>query len=313
VPVARLREVARTLMPGTPAWRDRFVPLVLESPEQLRALGVARTADAATYRLRLADGRTVERRLVALPAAASRPIGASRQWMLAPPDTAGPAAWRALRAARELPWSLRDPGAPFRLAAREDLDAVVIDLRQTFDAPGRPLAPFLDSARAEIARRRPRNLVVDLRLNGGGNLQLARDFMQSLPTLVPGHVFLLTSPWTFSAAISSAGYAKQADPRRVLVVGEPVGDRLEFFAEGGPQRLPNSGIQVGISTQRHDYRNGCRQATDCHPPVVRFPIALPTLDPDIAAPWSMAAYRQGRDPAFEAIARWLSREARPRG
>jgi hypothetical protein len=31
-----------------------------------------------------------------------------------------------------------------------------------------------------------------------------------LPTLVKGRIFVLTSPWTFSAAISTLGYLKQA-------------------------------------------------------------------------------------------------------
>ena len=63
-PLAAVRDLARTLHGGTASWRDRFVPFTLESPEQLNALGLARAADAVTYRLELLDGRTVDRRLV---------------------------------------------------------------------------------------------------------------------------------------------------------------------------------------------------------------------------------------------------------
>src|SRR6185503_12822956 len=114
------------------------------------------------------------------------------------------------------------------------------------------------------------NLVLDMRLNGGGDLNNTRDFAETLPALVPGRVFVLTSPWTFSAAISTVGYLKQKAPSRVTIVGETVGDRLVFFAEGRP-------------------------------------IAVPTLDPEIVAPWTIETYRNGRDPGMEAIATALSR------
>jgi hypothetical protein len=94
----------------------------------------------------------------------------------------------------------------------------------------------------------------------------------------------------------------------VTIVGETAGDRLVFFAEGRPVTLPNSGIVLLPATQRHDYRNGCRGFDDCHGAVVRHPIAMPTLDPEIDAPWTIEAYRAGRDPAMEAIAAALSRK-----
>jgi hypothetical protein len=148
--------------------------------------------------------------------------------------------------------------------------------------------------------------VLDLRLNGGGDPTQARDFAESLPTLVPGTIFVLTGPATFSAAISTAGYLKQAAPDRVRIVGEPVGDRLEFFAEGRTTTLQHSGAVVLPATERHDYRAGCRQHTDCHAPVVARPIAVPTLEPDIAAPWTLDHWRRGLDPAMQAVAAALA-------
>jgi hypothetical protein len=60
-----------------------------------------------------------------------------------------------------------------------------------------------------------------------------------------------------------------------------------------------------FSTERHDYRNGCRAYTDCHNAVVRYPIAVNSLAPDIAAPWTFEAYRARRDPGMEAVAKAL--------
>lgn len=296
----------RTLNPGTPAWRDRFVSGVLESPEQLHALGLATAKGAATYRLQLTDGRTVDRRLVAEQPSATRPRGGSSRWLLAPVAD-DPSGWPALRTSADMPWSLQEPAHDLRFRAADDIGALVIEMRRNFSRGG-DLNTFMDSVRAEITRRAPRHLVVDLRLNGGGNLQLTRDFMRELPTRVPGRVFVLTSPWTFSAAISSTGYLKQSAPERVVIVGEEVGDRLMFWSEGSPTTLTHSRLLVGTATQRHDYADGCRAYTDCHGPVVRFPISVGSLTPEIAAPWTFAAYREGRDPAMEAVAAWLKRQ-----
>ena len=133
--------------------------------------------------------------------------------------------------------------------------------------------------------------------------------MRALPTLVRGRVFVLTSPWTFSAAISSIGYLKQVAPDRVTIVGETVGDRLEFWAEGRPVTLTNTRISVNRSTERHDYATGCKPYKDCHGSVVRNPISVTSLAPDIAAPWTVDAYRAGRDPAMQAVERALVRQA----
>lgn len=318
VPLARLREAAHGLVGGTPAWRDRSMPYLLESPQQLHALGLAPTRDAAVYRFATADGRTVQRRLVAEPPRAGRAHADVERLLLpevmpdgAPagvPDGATGTAngagtgWRSVLPLSRAPWSLREAGQPFRWREAPELSALVLDMRQTIDGRDAKLAAFFDAVHAAVRLHKPTNLVLDLRLNGGGDLTQARDFAESLPTLVPGRVYVLTSPWTFSAAISLTGYLKQAAPARVRIVGETVGDRLEFFAEGRMVMLANSGEMLLTATERHDYADACRRFSDCHAPVVRRPIAVATLAPDIAAPWTFESYRRGADPALEAVA-----------
>ena len=182
---------------------------------------------------------------------------------------------------------------------------MIVELRQNRSTPGYDIDEFQQLVQRELQARKPRHLVLDMRMNGGGDLTTTRSFMQRLPTLVLGRIFVLTSPWTFSAAISSTGYLEQAAPDRVTIVGEPVGDRLEFWAEGRPITLTRSGIVISRATQRHDYATGCKPYTDCHGNVVQHPISVRTLEPDVAAPWTLEAYRVGRDPAMEAVARLL--------
>lgn len=309
--VSVVRDTGRTLNGGSAAWRDRFVPFFLESPEQLAAFGLAAARDAATYRFTLVDGRTVERRITADPADASRaPVG-SHRWLFPEPKVAEADAWTPLLAPGAAPWALQDYGPPYRWRAAPEIDALVVELRATMNVGGQRIRDFLDTMTTTIRARAPRHLVLDLRMNGGGDLTTARAFVQSLPALVPGRIFVLTSPYTFSAAISTVAYLKQAAPARVTIVGEMLGDRLEFWAEGRPVVLAKSGIRVGVATERHDYADGCRRFTDCHGNVVRHPIAVPTLEPEIVAPWTADHYRAGTDPGMAAVAAALSQRSVP--
>jgi hypothetical protein len=298
-PAAELLALARTLAGGPDNWRDRNAAYLLESPEQLHALGGARARDAATYRFLLADGREVERRVTGEPPGADRERSSAGGALV--PGALPRQGWRTLLSTSQAPWALQEPGVPFRWREAPELSGLVIELRQTRNAPDLPIRTFLASMTGEIRTRRPQHLVLDMRMNGGGDLNTARDFMRSLPTLVPGRIFVLTSPWTFSAAISSVGYLEQAAPDRVTIVGELVGDRLIFWSEGPVITLTHSGIGILIATERHDYQGGCAGYSDCHGPVVRNPISVPSLAPDIVAPWTIEAYRAGRDPGIEAV------------
>jgi hypothetical protein len=304
-PIAQILDSARTLAGGTPGRRDRDANYVIESPEQMHALGLIAGTDTVRYEFETAGGDRVARRLQADPANDDRVRADASRWLSPELVPAEQGTWQALLGTDKVPWALQDIDEPFRSRDAPDLDATVVQLRRNHDAPGRPIAAALQELTAAIEAGGRTHLVLDMRFNGGGDLNTTRSFMQSLPDLVPGRILVLMSPWTFSAAISSIGYLEQTAPERVTLVGEGPGDRLEFFAEGGVVALPHSGAMLLTATERHDYRTGCEGKVDCHRPVVRHPIAVPSLAPDIPAPWTFAAYAAGRDPGMEAVARAL--------
>lgn len=300
-PITELRAASRSLMGGVNGWRDRYANYLFESPEQLNALSLASSGEGAVYRFAL-NGAEREQRINAAPGQAtlSFATGMTRDLQPAPIDTQS--GWRTLLEPANAPWSLQSPEQRHRWRNAPEIDGMVIELRQNVDSDSESIADALARFDAAITQHHPRNLVLDMRLNSGGDLNTTRDFVQALPARIPGRIFILTSPWTFSAAISTTAYLKQAAPDRVTLVGEQIGDRLQFFAEGGPQPLPNSQLLILAARERHDYVTGCEGFTDCHGNVVRHPIRVTTLDPDIAAPWTIDAYRAGRDPGMEAIA-----------
>jgi hypothetical protein len=57
---------------------------------------------------------------------------------------------------------------------------------------------------------------------------------------------------------------------------------------------------VNYATGRHVYNGPCRDRETCFWLNDRFPVRVKSLSPDISAPWTFQAYREGRDPALEA-------------
>ena len=108
-------------------------------------------------------------------------------------------------------------------------------------------------------------------------------------------LFVITGHCTFSAGLYHAAQLKQFT--RATFIGEPVGDRLDYWAEGGELVLPNSRAVISYSNGFHRYSG------------VDYPenqpyyedLSISSLEPDVSAPMPSKVYFEGRDPALEAI------------
>lgn len=134
-PIAQVRDSARTLSGGIPAWRDRSAPYLFESPGQLHAMGLARAGGGATYRFELPGGRVVERTLQ--PAG---PLPGDGEDPITPLDPDVPAGVVSMLPVARAPWSLRDFGTLVRRRDAPELDAVVIQMHGNFNPPGGSIA-----------------------------------------------------------------------------------------------------------------------------------------------------------------------------
>ncbi|MDX6693595.1 MAG: hypothetical protein QOF02_1198 [Blastocatellia bacterium] len=131
-------------------------------------------------------------------------------------------------------------------------------------------------------------LVVDMRQNGGGDFTRGRDFI--IPEVKKrasinrrGHLFVIIGRWTFSAGmVNAADFRKETN---AMLVGEPTGARPDGYQENREFILPNSHLNVWVSTQFYKF-----QERDT-------PAVMPDrrIDPD----WP--SYRAGRDPVMEWI------------
>jgi hypothetical protein len=298
-PPAELRERLRRYAGGTPAHRDGVLVPVLESPALLRAAGLADAADALTLAGVRADGSPFERRIPAEPRDRAAPVSSTAR-LLFPSDPDDP--MRSFLAAdAPQPASLRDSTHLFTTGSLPD-GGLYVGLGHNADADEEPIRGFLAGVLERVRAERPTFMVLDMRMNGGGDYTTTYAFARALPAAAGGaRVYVLTSRWTFSAAITTVAALKEAGGDRVTIVGEPVGDRLDFWAEGGSFVLPNAFLVVHYAAGRHNYGAPCTDRDTCFWLNDRFPVRVAGLDPAIDAPLRFADYRHGRDSALEAV------------
>ena len=298
---AQLEQAWSKYQGGEPGWRREFIYFFIESPELLHTAGLIDSPVAVSLELKDAQGKTAT-----LSVTARRdlePLQGREAYL--PPARAVVLA-RSKDGKHASPLYLQDPAEAFHYEPMNEGKVAYIRLRMTSDSPSQKIKPFLEATTKALKKQKPTGIVLDMRHNSGGDLNTTRSFMQSLPKIVGenGHVVAIASGRTFSAAISSIGYLKQAGGDQVSIVGEPVGDRLEFWAEGSLVQLPTSGAAFLYATERHNYNTGCPE-DDCHGSIQRHPIRVESLMPDQAVPLTWEAFAAGRDPMLEAALKLL--------
>ena len=134
-----------------------------------------------------------------------------------------------------------------------------------------------------IADLKPEKVILDLRLNRGGDSTLLEPLIAELGRR-PARNFVIIGRNTFSSALLNAYALKEQ--AGATVVGEPSGGKPNCYGEVKYLRLPHSKLQVRYSTKYYHL------AQDD---------ALPSLMPDLPCPVTLADYLAGFDPCLEAI------------
>lgn len=298
-------------VPGVEGWRRYRSEALFTSPAALRALGAS--TDESTLIVEYEKPGEARSSLAVAVQANPPPGDAFREFRHFFPgdesfETKGWA--RAGDAIAAKPLYLRGLPSPFARSWLPAFRAEYIRLNGSNSTPEVDLPAFLEAAVDEIEAKGAKNAIVDLRFDWGGNYLLARRFAPRLADAIPadGRIFLVTGPNTFSAGLILAARIKHFAGRRVVVVGEPAGDRLEFWAEGLDVELPPDNPELYLSTAKHDLAKGCRWLDrDCFILDKLFPAAAGNLDVAIPARNSFADFMAGRDAAMERIATAISR------
>jgi|CXWL01.1.fsa_nt_gi hypothetical protein len=289
-------DVARAVRPlfaGNDAWARYMATYSLTSPDALIGMHVIER-DTVAFEGRGADG-AVSVNVAPMPLV--RRDGPEESWWFLAPRMPG---WTHVLQGREMSTFLAEPTRNY-LFRRCERGVLYVQFFRAQDAQNETVAAFGQRLLADMQADPPRKLVIDMRFNTGGNLQLARPFFAAL-TQAPiaqrrDGLYIISGINTFSAGITPMAQVKQ--DARVTIVGEGPGDDLDFWSEGGNVPLPYSGIMMHFADRMHTYS---RAQYDLAPGVLDTNYDVDTLAPDMPTRWRWRDYLDGRDPSLQAIA-----------
>lgn len=276
VPIGEVRKRLAPLVSGDNIMAERLmVPIYAAMPDILQATGLSAERDRAALTF-VKDGRrwtaTIEAADVDPPWPADTDI-----------SLVTPAGWVDAHGGPPPMW-LQEPLKLHRLIALPQRGLVYAQLNQGVDYDGETLTAFGDRIAELVARQNPRALVLDVRLNYGGNGDLRHELMRSLIRAEDAdtQLFVLTARGSFSA--TQFMLDDLARLSHALLVGEAAGGKPISYGDAYRSVMPNSGITVRTSIKY--WQDGQRN--------------LPWTPIDISVPYRFTDYVAGRDPALEA-------------
>jgi hypothetical protein len=286
---------------GTPQWRRLHASQYLVLQDLLYGVGVAPDMRHSNWTVETPAGAMITRTLEAYAPPAGEPAVFVTRWLSSEPLTGMAEQWRAVEPDHPLPLSLIDFDTAFRSLTLPGTCTQFVQLKSNADQGKQKIGDFLSSTQRRLRQVQPCNVILDLRYDDGGDFVNTYGFARTLPELIPpgGKIILLTGPATFSAGITTAAFVKHAGQGRVVILGEAVGDRLQFFSEGGWACLPHDPLCVAYETGKHDYQHACTDWDVCFWLNYFFQFRVRTLEPDEVIPWSFKDWRAGVDPVLD--------------
>ncbi|MGE0441164.1 MAG: hypothetical protein AB7L66_01700 [Gemmatimonadales bacterium] len=277
--IAAVDSAARRLIAHDNEWTARWLAQVpLQTAEFYRLAGVADPDGAVTVRIETPAG--AERTISVTPAGFDHD----------PADRWAPAAWPTMVVAgAEVPRWIRYAARPVAIEWMKRERVLYVAVNAVADQDDRTFGAVGEQVRDSIIRYRAAGVVLDLRLNNGGNGSLVPSFLAPLVGLdvfrTRAAVQVLTGPRTYSAAgflLNELDRYSEAER-----VGWPTGVRPVAYGTETPFRLPLSGLTGSVATR---LEVAGVSADDTRP----------FFAPRIAVWPTGADVREGRDPVLEA-------------
>jgi hypothetical protein len=254
---------------------------LLVIPEVLQAIGATRSANAVEFKVER-GGHEVS------AIVAASPVGKwnDRAWPMDPEE------WVSARENAELPLPLwaKHPDKNYWHTFLDKGRTLYVQYNKVEDeADGEPISTYFPRIFREADERKVERVIIDVRLNGGGNNELNRPIWHALlrgdRLNRKNRLWVVIGPKTFSAAMNFVDDMEQNTA--AIFVGEPTGESPNMWGDPVRLKLPNSGIVVQTST-------------------VWWQMADPTdrrvsRTPDIAADMKFADYANNVDPVMKVI------------
>lgn len=269
-----------------------FAPFLLAMPEVLHALGLSDSTESAGFTIEK-GGR--QQTLTLKPGGAAEMLAPDTDLSWLPKE-----GWVDLRdaASTTAPLWLRDPRNKFWFEYLPDSKVVYVQINEVGNKEQESLADFSKRLFAFVEANPVDKLVLDLRLNRGGNGTLLRPLEIGLirsKMNQPGKLFAIIGRSTWSA--SQFLLNRMENYTNTLFVGEPSGSKGNIYGDSRKITLPNSGITTRVSVYYWQ---------DWMPWDTRVWTA-----PHLSAEFTSEDYRANQDPALKAILGYAPRKLLP--
>ncbi|MBT8321241.1 MAG: hypothetical protein KJO90_06180, partial [Eudoraea sp.] len=280
VPIKRVLELMR---PVVPAENNLFVKAYgihyLTFPEFLHAQGVMPELKKDITLTLEKEGKRFEKVIVAVKAERF-----PRQYgMVVPSDT-----WLESRDISTTPLYLKNLDKIYYYEYLPESKTVYVRHSQIQDQEGEDIPAFYTKVFDFIEKNDVEKLILDLRLNGGGNnyknKPIVTGVIQANKINKPGKFMVIIGRRTFSACQNLVN--EFSNYTNAVFVGEPTGENINFFGDNRPVQLPNTQINAYLSFAWWQDKPQWENAD--------------YTSPHIAIDMSFEEYRNNEDPVLEA-------------
>ncbi len=280
VPVEEALKAVRPLLPvENEQYFKAYVLDFLCIPEALHAQKVTQTLqNAITFTLEK-DGKTFDQTFAAVES-----FRFPRKYSLIQPN----ADWLSSRDQSKTPFYLKNLDKIYYYEYLPETKTVYVRQSQIQDDPSDPIPAFYKRVFDFIEKNEVDRLVLDVRLNGGGNNYKNKAIVKGVVKSKinqPGKFFVIIGRRTFSACQNLVN--ELDNYTEAVFVGEPTSENINFYGDNRQVVLPKSKIPVFLSfawwQDKPQWEDG------------------PWLAPHVTVDMSYEQYRTNQDPVLDAV------------
>ena len=196
--------------------------------------------------------------------------------------------WLSVRDQNSTPYYLKNLDKNYYYEYLSESKTVYVRQSQVQDDPQETIADFYKKVFEFINKNDVEKMVLDVRLNGGGNnyknKPVVTGIIESKKINQPGNLFVIIGRRTFSACQNLVN--ELSNYTNALFVGEPTAENINFYGDTRQLDLPKTGIPVYLSFAWWQDKPQWENAD--------------WLAPHLAVDMSFDDYRTNKDPILEA-------------
>ena len=291
-PVATALQRTRDIKAGNLSWQRYMSSYFLTSPDLLFGAGLLRDPEHLPLTVNC-NGRPRHLELKPLPLQRST-AAVEAWWDLAPAYRTPNADFKSGLTADKAPLYLEHPDRNYWVEYLETPSIVYVQYNRAQEMASDSMSDFIRRVGRMFDEHQVKGFIVDVRFNTGGDAGVGTPLVETFAPRLHVPVVVLTSRATFSAGITHTVQWKQF--ANASIVGEPTGDGLDLWSEGGNLLLPNSGLTVHYANGFHNYSQKDYPANKPY----FLDLNVASIAPDLLVEPTWADYSAGRDPVLAA-------------